>query len=102
MKKFIYKEGEKIVDVRKTIIYKQIGAKIAYYRTLRGLTQEELAARIHVSKSTLGRIERGKYNQNVSVSILLDVAEGLKIDMSLLVTFSEQEKKIWWELDSDT
>ena len=89
------------MDVSKTILYRQIGAKVAYYRTLRGMTQEQLAGKINVSKSTLGRIERGKYNKNVSVSTLLDIADGLRIDMVLLVTFSEQEKKIWWDLERE-
>ncbi len=89
------------MDVSKTIIYRQIGAKVAYYRTLRGMTQEQLAGKINVSKSTLGRIERGKYNKNVSVSTLLDIADGLRIDMALLVTFSEQEKKIWWDIERE-
>ena len=89
------------MDVSKTIIYRQIGAKVDYYRTLRGMTQEQLAGKINVSKSTLGRIERGKYNKNVSVSTLLDIADGLRIDMVLLVTFSEQEKKIWWDLERE-
>lgn len=89
------------MDVSKTILYRQIGAKVAYYRTLRGMTQEQLAGKINVSKSTLGRIERGKYNKNVSVSTLLDIADGLRIDMALLVTFSEQEKKIWWDLERE-
>lgn len=43
--------------VRKSIIFKQIGAKIAYYRTLRGLHQVDLANKIGVSKSVLSRIE---------------------------------------------
>lgn len=85
------------MDVRKTTIYRQIGAKVAYYRTIRGMTQEQLAKKINVSKSTIGRIERGTYNKNVPVSTLLDIAEGLRIDMALLVIFSEQEKKMWWE-----
>ena len=89
------------MDVSKTIIYRQIGAKVASYRTLRGMTQEQLAGKINVSKSTLGRIERGKYNKNVSVSTLLDIADGLRIDMALLVTFSEQEKKIWWDIERE-
>jgi len=83
------------VDVRKAIIFKQIGAKIAYYRTLRGLHQVDLANKIGVSKSVLSRIERGKYN-NISVSLLLDIADGLQIDMAMLVTFNEQEKQMWW------
>lgn len=84
-------------DINKTIIFKQVGAKIAYYRTLRGLTQEEFAKRINISVSTLSRIERGRYNHNISLSVLLDIATGLKIEVSMLVTFSEEDKKIWWE-----
>lgn len=85
------------MDVRKAIIFKQIGAKIAYYRTLRSLHQVDLANKIGVSKSVLSRIERGKYNDNISVSLLLDIADGLQIDMAMLVTFNEQEKQMWWD-----
>ena len=84
------------MDVRKAIIFKQIGAKIAYYRTLSGLHQVDLANKIGVSKSVLSRIERGKYNDNISVYLLLDIADGLQIDMAMLVTFNEQEKQMWW------
>ena len=46
------------MDVLKKILLRQIGAKIAYYRTLRGLKQEELAKMAHVSQSVLSRIEK--------------------------------------------
>lgn len=69
---------------------------MAYYRTLRGMTQEQLAEKVNISKSTLGRIERGSYNNNVSMSTLLDISDGLKIEVALLVTFNEEEKKSWW------
>lgn len=88
-------------SVKKTLIYRVIGAKIAYYRTLRQLSQRELANKINLSTSTLGRIERGKYNSGVPISTLLDIAEGLRIDLSALVTFSEEEKKVWWEIDKN-
>lgn len=42
-------------SVKKTLIYRVIGAKIAYYRTLRQLSQRELANKINLSTSTLGR-----------------------------------------------
>lgn len=77
------------------LIYKQIGAKIAYYRTIQQMTQDELAERIHMSRSSIGRIERGKYSSGVPISTLLDIAEGLGTDLSALVTFSEEEEKIW-------
>ena len=89
------------INVKKIMIYRQIGAKIAYYRTLRQMTQAELAKKVNLSKSTLGRIERGKYNNGVPISTLLDIAEGLHIELSALVTFSEEEKKVWWEVDKN-
>lgn len=90
------------MDVPKSIIFKQVGAKIAYYRTLRGLHQVDLAQKIGMSKSVLSRIERGKYNENISLSVLLDIAQGLQIDVAILVTFNEQEKRIWWEEFNDS
>ena len=85
------------MDISKRILFKQIGAKIAYYRTLRNLTQTELAKRANISRSALSRIECGKYNENVSVSLLFDIAEGLRIDTALLMTFNETEKQMWWQ-----
>lgn len=82
------------LDDRRLIIYRQIGAKIAYYRTIRGLSQEELADKIALSKSTLSKIERGKYNSGLSVATLLDIADGLDVEMSTFVIFDEQEKRI--------
>ena len=89
------------LNVKKTMIYRQIGAKIAYYRTLRQMSQRELANKVNLSTSTIGRIERGKYNRGVPISTLLDIAEGLRIELSSLVTFSEEEKKVWWEIDKN-
>ena len=88
-------------SVKRELLYRVIGAKIAYYRTLRQLSQRELANKIHLSTSTLGRIERGKYNNGVSIATLLDIAEGLRIELSTLLTFSEEEKKVWWEIDKN-
>ncbi len=91
----------KQLNVKKTMIYRQIGAKIAYYRTLRQMSQRQLANKVNLSTSTIGRIERGKYNSGVPISTLLDIAEGLRIELSSLVTFSEEEKKVWWEIDKN-
>ncbi|XFO69562.1 hypothetical protein SPSIL_057960 [Sporomusa silvacetica DSM 10669] len=81
-----------------TFKYKQIGRKVAYYRRLKNLTQEELARRINISVSSLGKIERGKYNNNISLSILLAIAEGLNIDLAMLVTFDAREKTLEWQI----
>ena len=82
------------MDEKREKLYRLVGAKILYYRTLRGLTQEALAQKVHINTGTRSRIERGKYNQGVSLAMLVDIAEGLDIDVALLVTFTEQEKTI--------
>jgi len=69
---------------------------------MRDLTQEALAEKIHISRSSIGRIERGKYNHNISLSLLMDIADGLGIELSMLVRFDEQENKIWWSLSEAT
>jgi transcriptional regulator with XRE-family HTH domain len=72
-------------------MYKQIGNKVAYYRKMRNLTQDELADRVNISVSSISKLERGKYNNNIPLSMLIMIAEGLRIDVSMLVTFDERE-----------
>ena len=40
-------------------LLKLISAKVAFYRTLRGLKQQELADRVNMSRSTINKVERG-------------------------------------------
>ncbi len=84
-------------EISKQIIFKQVGAKIAYYRTLRDMNQEALANKISVSKSVVSKIERGQYNNNIGLGILLDIAWALNIEVSKLLTFDADEKQMWWE-----
>lgn len=69
---------------------------MAYYRTLRNMSQKELAKRANMSVSSLSKIERDRYNDNVSVSVLFDIADDLQIDITTLVTFRDMEKSMWW------
>ena len=85
------------MSVQREIIFRQIGAKIAYYRTLRGITQEKLAKRMGIHKSVISRIERGNYHKDLSLGTLLDVADKLRIDPALFLTFNDLERKLWWE-----
>jgi len=59
------------------------------------MSQKELAKRANLSVSALSKIERGRCNDNVSVSLLFDIADGLQIDITLLVTFNDLEKNMW-------
>lgn len=79
----------------KRMVLRQIGAKIAYFRTLVGISQTELANRIKTTQSTISKIESGNYNDNLSISMLTDIANALDIDLALLLSFTVYEKAMW-------
>lgn len=83
------------MSVDKKMILRQIGAKVAYFRTLVGMSQKELAERLNTTQSTISKIECGKYNENLGFIHLIDIAEAMDIDLSLLLTFTRYEKEMW-------
>ena len=66
--------------------YRQIGLKIAYYRKLRGLTQEQLAEAIGRSVSFVSQIEANNSSRvkGVSLETLFMIAERLDSPASKL------------------
>ncbi len=69
--------------------YKELGLKIAYYRKLRGLTQEELAEAVGLSAAFIGHVEAPNINKAISMDTLFDIAEVLDIPAAKLLSFSE-------------
>lgn len=59
--------------------YKKIGLKIAYYRKLKGLTQEELAEKIHVATNFTGMIEAPNIYKPISLYTLFRIANALDV-----------------------
>lgn len=86
------------MDSKRKLIYKHIGARIAYFRTLNELSQEELAHRIHLSRATLGKIERGIYGSSISLDTLLDIAEVLGLDLNMIISSDPEERRYWQKL----
>jgi len=86
------------MDIKRKLTYKHIGARIAYFRTLNELSQEELAQRIHLSRATLGKIERGIYGSSISLDTLLDIAEVLGLDLTMLISSDLEERQYWKKL----
>lgn len=79
----------------KKMVLRQIGAKIAYFRTLVGISQKELAAKINTTQSTISKVESGNYNDNLSIVMLTEIADALEVDLSLLLEFTGYEKAMW-------
>ena len=59
--------------------YKQLGLKIAYYRKLKGYTQEEFAEKLNVSVSYIGQIEAPNIHKVISLKTLFKIADALEI-----------------------
>lgn len=72
---------------------KLIGGKIAGYRIARGLTQEELAEKIHMSRTSLNRIEQFSNIKDLSIGTVIAIAQGLDINPQLLLDCSPEEAK---------
>ena len=68
--------------------YRQIGLKIAYYRKLRGLTQEQLAEKLELSPA-FGHVEAPNVNKAVSLDTLFDIAAALDVPPYKFLTFDE-------------
>jgi len=62
--------------------YKEIGRKIVFYRNLRGLSQEDLADKIGISRSYISKIEAPNSDVSFSLDVLFTIAAGLDIDVA--------------------
>lgn len=65
--------------------YKKIGRNIAKYRKEKGLSQEELANNVGISYSYIIQIEAPNVVKKMSLEVLFDIAEYLKIDVKELL-----------------
>lgn len=69
--------------------YLQLGLKIAYYRKLRGLTQEQLAERIERTPAFIGHVEAPNISKAVSLDTLFDIASVLEVPVYKFFLFEE-------------
>ncbi len=63
-------------------ILKNLGAKVKYFRNLKGISQETLAFQIGVDRTYIGAIEQG--TRSPSVYCLFIIANALNISLSEL------------------
>ena len=69
--------------------YRQIGLKIAYYRKLRGLTQEELAELVNLTPAFIGHLEAPNITKALSLDSLFDIAAVLNVPPDRFLSFDE-------------
>lgn len=86
------------MDFKRKLVYKHIGARIAYFRALNDMSQDELAHRIHISRGTLSKIERGSYDSSVSLDTLLDIADVFGMEFSMFISSDPEERQYWGKI----
>ncbi len=69
--------------------YRQLGLKIAYYRKLRGFTQEGLAEMINKSAIFIGHVEAPNVDKAISLDTLFDIAKSLDVPVYKFLTFED-------------
>ena len=69
--------------------YRQIGLKIAYYRKLRGLTQEMLAEQTGLTPAFVGHLEAPNIPKALSLDALFDIAAVLDVPPHKFLIFEE-------------
>ena len=67
--------------------YANIGLNISYYRKKSGLTQEELAELIGISRAFLSAIEAPNIDKVFSLPVLFDICKALNIEPYQLFVF---------------
>ncbi len=72
---------------------RNIGERVAFYRTLRGLTQKQLAAKLQISgcdmtSEMIWKVENGR--RNLSIFEIDKLTEVLKVDYNALFAQNQQ------------
>jgi transcriptional regulator with XRE-family HTH domain len=71
--------------------YRNLGLSVAYFRKVKGLTQEQLAEKMNVNFETISRIENA--NTGISSDMLFELSKALKIPLSELFAHAKVDHK---------
>ena len=72
--------------------YKKLGLRIAYYRKLKGLTQEQLAEKVGKSPGYIGAVEAVNVDRAISLDMLFDIADLLDVPAYRFLEFGDGER----------
>ncbi len=69
--------------------YLQLGLTVGYYRKLKGLTQENLAKAVGLSRTHISNLEAPNMPVSISLEKLFDIADVLGIPMMKFFEFRD-------------
>ena len=68
--------------------YRDLGCAITYYRKRKGLTQEQVAERVGISRQHMGAIEAPNMARAISLDVLFNIAAVIEVEPYILLKFS--------------
>lgn len=74
-----------MISIKNKALVKALGERIRDFRTLKNLSQEDVANEADIPLSQIGRIERGEINP--TISSLFVISEALDIELKILLDF---------------
>ena len=87
-------------EARRNRLYEMIGGRVKRFRNEADLTQNKLANRIGVSRTSIVNIEGG--SQHPPLHVLWDIAESLEVDVeSLIPSKREIQPDIYEQVEED-
>lgn len=63
----------------------ELGLNIKFHRNKRGLTQEQLAEKVHLGKQQISRIESPNNMHGTTLYTLYNIADALDVDIHQLI-----------------
>jgi len=68
----------------------KLGLRIAYFRKMNGLTQEQLAEKIEKSAGYIGAIEATNVDRAISMDTLFDISDALDVPAHRFLQFDDE------------
>ncbi len=69
----------------------KLGLRIAYFRKMKGFTQEQLAEKLGKSAGYIGAVEATNVDRAISIDTLFDIADLLGIPAYKFLQFDDTE-----------
>ena len=76
---------------------RQLGRRIQTYRQTQGLTQQQLAERVHVSARTIISIEKGQYSPSLMLAYRMARVFGVTVEQLCCLEENLQREEVQYE-----
>ena len=84
--------GDSFLKMEHSERYRKPGLRIAYFRKMKGLTQEQLAEKLGKSAGYIGAVEATNVDRAISLDFLFDLSDLLGVPAYRFLQFDDGEE----------